>query len=99
MVKDIYDILAQINVYIQMKNTASTIDIFFYIERGMRAKALCQQLMSSFELSFQDELMKLHQTVKDRWQHDFQLMATPSSLHQYLKDDGRISVDKEKIVL
>ena len=99
IVQDIHDILAQINRYLQMKSTSSTVDIFFYIERSIRANALCQQLTSSFEISFHDELVMLHQAVKDRWQHDHQLIATPSSLHTYLKDDGRDSIKESKIII
>jgi len=99
IVQDIHDILAQINRYIQMKNTYSTIDVFFYIERSLRAKILCGHLAQAPNASVQDELMDLHRIVKNRWQHDFQLMSTPTSLHNYLKDNGRVSIIENKIIL
>lgn len=101
IVGDIHDIIGQINRYLHMKGTSSVVDIFFYIERSIRAKALCQQISNSrdnMSLHY-EELNSLYQTVKSRWQHDFQLIATPAELHQYLRDDGRVSLNQSKIVL
>ena len=100
IVWDIQDIMAQINRYLHMKNLSSTVDIFFYVERSIRAQLLCGQLTPKDTAGnpLYDELVTFYNTVKARWQHDYRLIATPVSLYPCISSEN-VSASDQKIIL
>lgn len=85
MVHEIGVIVDLIHQHIAEKALGTKIDVFFYIDSNRKARKLLADMQygaDDIETLYR-EFVALETSLKEKWQNDFRLIATPVSMHEY----------------
>jgi hypothetical protein len=83
LLTELKDIVSQVGI---KADCSDRIDLFFYMETNSQVMRIYDQLGQCWEADqkLADELDGIRLLIRQQWQRDYMILATPASLHPYL---------------